>query len=304
MKSRLVGATCAAMGMIATSAFGFSTNPLGEAGGWDDVINRPFVTAVVDASDFTSDLPAIDTASALTSAFETWDMVSSASNLDFKFRKDNGGDFDLFDQAGGGRVNVRYANVVMGGFLPESYFTNLDPVNGANILGVTWVTPLTLNASGSVLWNTEIFFNDGWNWTTDSAEAAADFSAGLANKTVDLETVALHELGHAIGFGHEDLAPSVMASGYQGVARTLLADDVNAVTELYGSGSTGDTFQTSSPFATEGNGAHLVDVYYADASALAVPEPGTALLLAASLLAIGGLRKSRTRRPRCSSIAS
>ena len=50
----------------------------------------------------------------------------------------------------------------------------------------------------------------------------------------DIETVALHEIGHCIGLYHEPRATaSVMEPAYAGIRRTLTADDINGVKALY-----------------------------------------------------------------------
>lgn len=49
----------------------------------------------------------------------------------------------------------------------------------------------------------------------------------------DLETVLLHELGHALGLDHSATTDSVMYAGYLGVRRFLTLDDVFGITILY-----------------------------------------------------------------------
>ena len=50
----------------------------------------------------------------------------------------------------------------------------------------------------------------------------------------DIETVTLHELGHALGLGHSDVKEAVMYPTYHGQMRTLHLDDECGVLELYG----------------------------------------------------------------------
>ena len=88
------------------------------------------------------------------------------------------------------------------GFIPPFFF---DLILGAgaseNVLGVTftfyWInpdgSPTDINADGYL--DTafkEVWYNDGFVWTT----------SGLADDGIDIETVALHENGHALELAH------------------------------------------------------------------------------------------------------
>ena len=50
----------------------------------------------------------------------------------------------------------------------------------------------------------------------------------------DLETVALHEIGHLLGLAHSSVPGSVMFPTYSGERRRLTADDINGIQALYG----------------------------------------------------------------------
>jgi hypothetical protein len=50
----------------------------------------------------------------------------------------------------------------------------------------------------------------------------------------DLYTVALHELGHALGLDHSNTAAAVMYPTYQGVQYGLYTDDINGIQSIYG----------------------------------------------------------------------
>jgi hypothetical protein len=50
----------------------------------------------------------------------------------------------------------------------------------------------------------------------------------------DLQTVAIHEVGHALGLGHSSLSSSVMYDVYNGVKQGLTGDDIAGIRSLYG----------------------------------------------------------------------
>jgi len=66
---------------------------------------------------------------------------------------------------------------------------------------------------------------NGIDWVDSLTPGAGQF---------DLETVMLHEIGHALGLGHNNLdVNSVMQPVYGGVRRGLSADDITNIKELY-----------------------------------------------------------------------
>lgn len=76
----------------------------------------------------------------------------------------------------------------------------------------------------------DIFFNDAESW---------DIYDGAARSQFDFKRVALHELGHVLGLGHEESNPAIMQPTV-GDTYTLQADDIAGAQSLYG-GSGGPT---------------------------------------------------------------
>lgn len=71
----------------------------------------------------------------------------------------------------------------------------------------------------------DVHFDADEQWSLDLAAAIPQ---------VDLQTVALHEIGHALGLGHSADPTAVMAPRYQGARRTPAPDDVAAIQAIYG----------------------------------------------------------------------
>jgi hypothetical protein len=126
--------------------------------------------------------------------------------------------------------------------------------DGANTVG--WA-----NQSGSVLGVTCSWFGGSagggyaaavefdmqldpeWNWTTGPAIQ------------IDLQSVALHEFGHALGLNHSAQASAVMFASYPAGSdkRTPAADDIAGITAIYGSSGGGST-PTNTPTNTPAGG--------------------------------------------------
>jgi peptidoglycan hydrolase-like protein with peptidoglycan-binding domain len=64
----------------------------------------------------------------------------------------------------------------------------------------------------------------------DDAETWRDNGSG----GYDLPTVALHELGHALGLAHSSNSSAVMYAYYSGLRRDLTQDDIHGIISIYG----------------------------------------------------------------------
>ncbi|MGY5150985.1 MAG: matrixin family metalloprotease [Candidatus Nitrosopumilus sp. bin_6a] len=81
------------------------------------------------------------------------------------------------------------------------------------VLVVTW--------SGTSIDESDMALNTNFNWSTD----------GVSH--YDVETVFLHENGHAVGIGHSEDISAIMYPSYQNVNRILEQDDIDAISTLY-----------------------------------------------------------------------
>ena len=171
------------------------------------------LTYIVDGSDMTADVPAGAAAAAVVSAFDTWNAVQN-TDITANQAADDGSNFDVLDgtfhpvtgqcltifdltspnlDLGAGQIYPA-ADIVVGGWLPSNYFSSCLGSN--SILGVTWTfADGDANADHYVdnLY-VEQFFNDGFAWVTSGST--------FLGTTEDIETVVVHEHGHAFGLDH------------------------------------------------------------------------------------------------------
>lgn len=105
---------------------------------------------------------------------------------------------------------------------PQKFDGNNDVawlrLSSPTTLGVTW--------SGTSTDEADMALNTNFNWATD----------GVTH--YDVETVFLHENGHAAGLGHSEDIAAIMYPSYQKVNRALQQDDIDGITFLYPSTST------------------------------------------------------------------
>lgn len=139
-------------------------------------------------------------------------------------------------------------------------FTNAEPQSGdnTNVLGfssrpdlerVLGSTSFTVDTVTGEILESDIFFNSTFQWSATSAGEAGRH---------DIESIALHEIGHLHGLGHSMLGETeVIGTGRRVIGaesvmfpiafsagtlnRALRADDIAGLSDIYGN----DTFRNS-----------------------------------------------------------
>jgi hypothetical protein len=136
---------------------------------------------------------------AIRAALATW---QAAADIHFLEVADNGVAFN----GAGASGDIRFGgHDFAGGTLAHGYY---PPANGVSAAG-------------------DIHFDGDYNWSTLAVTPAGNY---------DLQSVALHEIGHAIGLTHAPVGPDVMdptiAAGTQ--ERVLTAADIGFAQAIYG----------------------------------------------------------------------
>lgn len=196
-----------------------------------------FANAFNSAPDINA-IPAID------ASFDTWNDVR-CSKMEVVRLPDTGIGYSALLDTGDDEVDFFYADISTIGFLPGFIFDAiLGPGASESVLGVTftfiWIDengdPTDINGDGyddTAL--AEVWYNDAFIWSTNGSGE-------------DIETVALHENGHALGLGHFGkvfvtnnnnklhIAPrAVMNAFVLGTLRDPLGTDNGAFCGLYAS---------------------------------------------------------------------
>ena len=205
------------------------------AGDWRREADGTNLTYLVDLSDGlgSSGLTPAGAEGAIDRAMATWRSDVCLQNLKLVKRVGDGSDADIFDSrfGYGGFGNYRQADVVHAGWLPPDFFERVTgPGGGQSVvaLSATFIyvdregNPTDFDGDGYLdTAHSEIYYNQGFSWLADS---------------IDAESVALHEVGHALGIGHMGPPPTaVMNPVYGGVQRSLLPIDHAALCGVWGS---------------------------------------------------------------------
>lgn len=171
---------------------------------------------------------------AIDRAMTSWAAEPCLRKVRIVKRPDSGEDVDIFDSLVdyGGFGNWQAADIVVGGWMPPSFFDAVTGENGGTSVLALSVTFIFAGADGEPtdvdqdgfydVAASEIYFNDGFSWQIGSS--------------IDVETVALHELGHSLAVGHVDPRHNAaMNPAYAGVRRELRSKDRSAACPVWAS---------------------------------------------------------------------
>jgi hypothetical protein len=162
------------------------------------------------------------------------------------------------------------------GFVQASPFVE----DGASVIGylnrptqdrTLAATTFTVDVTDGRILESDIFFNTIFPWSTATAGEADRF---------DVESIALHEIGHMLGLSHSALGETELISGGRRVIaaeavmfpiafsrgniadRTLKADDIAGITDIYGATAANRLLGSISGRVTKNDrgvqGAHVV----------------------------------------------
>lgn len=171
------------------------------------------VSYIIDGSDLTVDVPAANSAAAIVSGYNSWNAIEN-TNITAAQAPDNGSNFDVLDgtfhpvtgqclsifdlsspnlDLSAGQI-FPAADIVVGGWLAPQYFSSC--LGSSSILGVTW-TFASGDANSDQYVDTlyvEQYYNEGFSWVTSGSQ--------FLGTTEDIESVVVHENGHALGLDH------------------------------------------------------------------------------------------------------
>ncbi len=148
---------------------------------------------------FNAKWPTATWQNAIISAAQVW---SQYANINFAVVSDNG--------TPAGQGSYQQGDPGMGDIRVGAY--NI----GGSYLGMNYLPPPANNYSGAG----DVTLNDTQPFNI--------------NTTYDLQTVVVHEIGHALGLDHSTTYSADMYPTYGGLKRALTTDDVNGIQALYG----------------------------------------------------------------------
>lgn len=170
---------------------------------------------------------------AIDRAMGTWGSDGCFQKVRLAKRASDGADADIFDfrYGYGDYGDYRTADIVHAGFLPPGFFEQVTgPGGGETVLAMS-VTFIYVDPTGRPsdadndgyldTAHNEIYYNQAFSWAAGG---------------MDVESVALHEIGHSLGIGHIGPPPeAVMNPIYAGQERELHPIDHAALCSVWAS---------------------------------------------------------------------
>ena len=81
----------------------------------------------------------------------------------------------------------------------------------------------------------ETFLPPPFNGGTDAGDMFLNSATSYQiNSSYDLETVAIHEFGHALGLGESQITTACMYADYNGIKQSLTSDDIAGIQSVWG----------------------------------------------------------------------
>lgn len=189
------------------------------------------LTYLVDTAEGTGNLDPAEAEAAIDRATAAWSSDSCLKKAPAVKRAGDGPDPDLFDAhfGYGGIGDFRAADIVHAAWLPPDFFTAVTGPGGESVVALS-VTFIFVDQDGVP---TDL---DGNGYLDTAANEIYYNMAFFEPDGLDLETVALHELGHSLGLTHRDERPgAVMYPVYSGVRRSLDSIDHAALCSVWAS---------------------------------------------------------------------
>eukprot|EP01083_Nonionella_stella_P067629 179027_1 len=163
----------------------------------------------IDDTQLPSGLNQSQVITAIENAVHTWDNVPCSKNkfnliISDEHKGQDIGYAEYIWSNGQSGSNRKVGDIVFGGFIPSSLFDGGNQTIGAVTVLFDFKDQIMYQNEGpGEIALAEIYFNDGFAWDILQESVSGKF---------DIETVALHELGHALSQSHFHPAGKVISS--------------------------------------------------------------------------------------------